>query len=85
VPGGASARNLRCRDDRERAGDQRQIWYPSTGYHGDGGVLDGAHPIGPLADGFTRVRHDARVRDALAAGVEIDGAVTSVHTAMLNQ
>ena len=53
----------------------RYIWYPSTGYLGDGGVLVGAYPFGPPADRFSRLTHDERLELALTAGAAVHGDV----------
>lgn len=56
--------------------DPREIWYPSTGYLGDGGgVLTGAYPFGPAAQRFSGNKPAARLEDALKAGVQIHGDV----------
>ena len=55
--------------------EAREIWYPSTDYLGEGGVLVGAYPFGPAADRFSRLDHDARTELALEAGVAIHGPV----------
>ena len=55
--------------------EAREIWYPSTDYLGEGGVLVGAYPFGPAADRFSRLGHDARTELALEAGVAIHGPV----------
>ncbi|HEY5698351.1 MAG TPA: FAD-dependent oxidoreductase [Acidimicrobiales bacterium] len=53
--------------------EPREIWYPSSGYLGHGGVLIGAYPFGPAADRFSRLDHDARTEAALTAGEEVHG------------
>ncbi len=55
--------------------DVREIWYPSTGYLEEGGVLIGGYPFGPSADRFSQLSHDARTELALVAGEEVHGAV----------
>ena len=55
--------------------EPREIWYPSHGYLGDGGVLIGAYPFGPAADRFSRLDHAARTDVALTAGEEVHGPV----------
>jgi len=55
--------------------EAREIWYPSTGYLGEGGVLVGAYPFPPASDRFSRLNHDARTELALEAGVAIHGPV----------
>ena len=52
----------------------RDIWYPSTGYLGEGGVLVGAYPFGPHADRFSRLPHDGRQELAVSVGEGIHGA-----------
>jgi monoamine oxidase len=51
----------------------RTIWYPSTGYLGDGGVVVGAYPFGPAAQRFAAADHAARVRMAVDAGRVLHG------------
>ena len=53
--------------------EPREIWYPSTDYLADGGVLVGAYPFGPAADRFSRLNHQARTELAVEAGVAIHG------------
>lgn len=53
----------------------REIWYPSAGYLGHGGVLVGAYPFGPAAERFGRLPHEARTELALEAGEAIHGPV----------
>jgi monoamine oxidase len=55
--------------------DMREIWYPSAGYLGEGGVLIGGYPFGPPADRFSHLDHEARTEQALIAGEEVHGAV----------
>jgi len=55
--------------------EPREIWYPSTDYLAQGGVLVGAYPFGPAADRFSRLNHEARTELALEAGVAIHGPV----------
>ena len=52
----------------------RDIWYPSTGYLGQGGVLVGAYPFGPDADRFSRLPHEGRQELAVSVGEAIHGA-----------
>lgn len=51
----------------------RQIWYPSTGWLGEGGVVMGAYPFGAAAVEFSRRRHAAREELALEAGQAVHG------------
>jgi monoamine oxidase len=53
----------------------RDIWYPSTGYFGDGGVLVGAYPFGTHADRFSRLPPAGREELAVSVGEEIHGPV----------
>lgn len=51
----------------------REIWYPSTGYLGERGIVVGAYPFGPAADRFGAHDHAGREAMAVAAGVAIHG------------
>jgi len=53
----------------------RVIWYPSTGYLGDGGVIVGAYPFGAAAQRFSMSPHESRLDAAMQAGVAIHGDV----------
>ncbi|MEV5747549.1 flavin monoamine oxidase family protein [Actinoallomurus sp. NPDC052308] len=53
--------------------DISQIWYPSHGYHGKGGVLLGYYTQGPGTDAFDRMSPADRIKHALAQGVKIHG------------
>ena len=53
----------------------RDIWYPSTGYLGQGGVLVGAYPFGRDADRFSRLPHEGRQELAVSVGEAIHGAL----------
>ncbi|MGF1663837.1 MAG: flavin monoamine oxidase family protein [Kineosporiaceae bacterium] len=54
--------------------EARVIWYPSSDYLGDGGVVVGAYPFGPAADRFSRLSHPAREEAAVETGTAIHGA-----------
>lgn len=51
----------------------REIWYPSTGYLGEHGVVMGGYPFGPAYDEFSGQTHAERVATAVAAGAAIHG------------
>lgn len=53
----------------------QQIWYPSTGWLGEGGVIMGAYPFGPGAVQFSRRRHAGREKLAVEAGEAVHGPV----------
>jgi monoamine oxidase len=53
--------------------EPREIWYPSTRYLSEGGVIVGAYPFGPAADRFSILDHDGRRDLALEAGVAVHG------------
>ncbi len=53
----------------------RQIWYPSTGWLGEGGVVMGGYPFGAAAQEFSRRRHAGRERLAVEAGQLLHGPV----------
>jgi monoamine oxidase len=53
--------------------EPREIWYPSTDYLAEGGVIVGAYPFGTYADRFSHLTHEARTEVALVAGEAIHG------------
>jgi monoamine oxidase len=53
--------------------DCREIWYPSTGWLGAGGVLLGAYPFFDQADRLGAMSHDERVAAAVEAGAVVHG------------
>ena len=52
-----------------------QIWYPSSGWLGHGGVVVGAYPFGPAAEELSARTHAGRVELALEAGEAVHGPV----------
>ena len=53
----------------------QQIWYPSTGWLGEGGVVMGAYPFGAAAEELSRLPHAGREALAVEAGVAVHGEV----------
>ncbi|GAB3986196.1 flavin monoamine oxidase family protein [Actinoallomurus acanthiterrae] len=53
--------------------DITQIWYPSYGYHGKGGVILGYYTEGPGTDAFDAMSPADRIKHAVAQGVKIHG------------
>lgn len=53
--------------------DVRVIWYPSTGYLGDGGVIVGAYPFGAAGAAFARLSPAERETLAVLRGQAIHG------------
>jgi monoamine oxidase len=53
--------------------DCREIWYPSTGYLGEGGVLLGAYPFVDQAERLGALTHEGRVAAAVEAGEVVHG------------
>ncbi|WP_018654995.1 flavin monoamine oxidase family protein [Actinomadura flavalba] len=53
--------------------DVSTIWYPSSGYGGDRGLVVGYYNFGGNADAYAALSHSARLDRALAAGAKIHG------------
>ncbi|WP_344860757.1 flavin monoamine oxidase family protein [Planomonospora alba] len=53
--------------------DITHIWYPSHGYHGDGGVIVGYYNTGPEAELYGALPHHERRARALTQGKKIHG------------
>lgn len=53
--------------------DIDHIWYPSYGYHGQGGVVIGYYNTGRRADAYTALKLAEREARAIAQGVKIHG------------
>ena len=53
----------------------QQLWYPSTGWLGEGGVVMGAYPFGAAAEQFSRLPHAGREALAVEAGEAVHGEV----------
>lgn len=53
--------------------DIRRIWYPSSGYHSERGILVGYYNTGDNAVTYGAMNHAAREARALAQGVKIHG------------
>jgi monoamine oxidase len=53
--------------------DGRELWYPSTGYLGGGGVLMAAYPSFDQAERLGAMSHDERVAAAVEAGEVVHG------------
>lgn len=53
----------------------QQLWYPSTGWLGTGGVVMGAYPFGDAATTFSGSTHAARQELAVQAGEAVHGPV----------
>lgn len=53
--------------------DGRELWYPSTGYLGAGGVLMAAYPFFDQAERLGAMSHEQRVAAAVEAGTVVHG------------
>ena len=53
--------------------DLSTIWYPSSGFHGERGVVVGYYNFGGNADSYADVRHRVRLERALAGGTAVHG------------
>ena len=53
--------------------DLATIWYPSSGYHSERGLVIGYYNFGAAADTYARMTHADRLRRALDQGAKIHG------------